>query len=271
VCRASTPGTPLCDWSRRPLLPGSDTLDVGKKVLKHRVRRLDLGPVADFVVEHHDVGIRDDLEVALRHVPARVWVGRPVDQPHGDVGLPHRADPPIAMRVAVVDEPADLVYHPLAVVVLEDLVKQVEHPSRRFGLRPEQLVEGGLHQAPGQWGGLKGTQHVPQRCSRQRLLQQSRGVCLVEQAAVEPGDRLDAQRSIDLLTVLMARQHLLADRVTEVMGENVRGSEAEVRQQCLVHVGVVMHRVLVFCGLVGEPHSEHVGCDHREAIGQPLP
>ena len=33
---------------------------MGQKVLQHRVRRLDLGPVADLVVEHHDVRIRDD-------------------------------------------------------------------------------------------------------------------------------------------------------------------------------------------------------------------
>ena len=39
------------------------------EVGQHRVGCLDLGPVADSVVEHHHVGIGDDLEVALRHVP----------------------------------------------------------------------------------------------------------------------------------------------------------------------------------------------------------
>ena len=44
--------------------------------------------------------------------------------------------------------------------------------------------------------------------------------------------------------------------------------DAEMGHQRLVHVGVVVHRVLVVDGLVGEPHAEHVGRDHGESIGQ---
>ena len=67
------------------------TLDVLQEVRQHRVGRLDLRPVPDVVVEHHDVGIRDDLQIALAPYAARVRVDGPVDQPHRDVGL--RASP----------------------------------------------------------------------------------------------------------------------------------------------------------------------------------
>ncbi len=61
---------------------------------------------------------------------------------------------------------------------------------------------------------------------------------------------------------LVTSQHLLADRVTEVVREDVRGLDAEIGQQRLVHVGVVTNGVLVGDGLVGEPHPDHVGRDH---------
>ena len=48
-------------------------------------------------------------------------------------------------------------------------------------------------------------------------------------------------------------------------------SDAEMGQQRLVHVGVVVHRVLVGDGLVGEAHPEHVGRDHGESLGQRRP
>ena len=69
----------------------------------------------------------------------------------------------------------------------------------------------------------------------------------------------------------MACQQFLANRVAEIVGQNVRGLDTEVSQQRLVHIGVVVHRVLVGDGLVGETHAEHVGCDHGESLGQPVP
>ena len=127
----------------------------------------------------------------------RVRVGGPVDQPHRNVGLPHRPDPPIAMRVAVVDEPADLVQSPAC--------RRCTRGSRGTGRASgatvwcrdpnNSLMVGSIMRRDNALP-CKRTQEVPQRRSRQHLLQQPRGVGLVEQAAVEPGDRLDAQRPV---------------------------------------------------------------------------
>jgi len=160
---------------------------------------------------------------------------------------------------------------PLAVVVLEDLVEEVEHPAGRFGVGTEQLVDGRFDHSPRQTAARKRTQDVPQRRSRQHLLQQPRGIGLVEKAAVEPRDRLDAQCPVRLLREHAAREQLLADRVTDVMRQDMRGLDAQVDQQRFMHVGVVMHRVAVGDGLVGESHAEHVGRDHGEPGGQPVP
>ena len=103
--------------------PADDAIDVRQEVRQHRLRRLDLRPVPDVVGEHHHVGVGNHLGVALGHVPARIRVDRAVDQPHRHVGLPHGAHPPVAVRVAVREEPADLVQHPAAVVEVQDLVE----------------------------------------------------------------------------------------------------------------------------------------------------
>ena len=39
----------------------------------------------------------------------------------------------------------------------------------------------------------------------------------------------------------MTGQHLLAHRVAEVVGEDVRGSDTEVGEQRFVHVRVIVH------------------------------
>ena len=74
-----------------------------------------------------------------------------------------------------------------------------------------------------------------------------------------------------MLGELVAGQHLLADRVAEVVSQDVRGLDTKLREQCLVHVGVVSDGVLIGDGLVGEPHPEHVGGDHSEPFGQRCP
>jgi hypothetical protein len=51
----------------------------------------------------------------------------------------------------------------------------------------------------------------------------------------------------------------------------MRRADAELRQQRLVHVGVIAHRVFVDDGLVGKPHAEHVRRDHGEPLGKRVP
>jgi hypothetical protein len=79
--------------------------------------------VTDVVGEHHHVGVRDDLGVPPSHVSTGVGVDGSVDEAHRHCGFAHGAHPSIAVRVAVAQEPSDLVHHPFAVVVFEDLVE----------------------------------------------------------------------------------------------------------------------------------------------------
>ena len=144
----------------------------------------------------------NDLGVPLRHVGARVRVDRTVDQPHRHRRLAHGPHPAIAVRVAVVDEATDLVQHAFAVVVLQDLVELLHQRTRRLGVRAEHLVDRGLDQPPRQRAALKRTHDVAQRSSRHQLLHGPRRVGLVEHAAVEPGDRLVADRAVDVFAKL---------------------------------------------------------------------
>src|ERR1700736_6394017 len=75
------------------------------------------------------------------------------NETHRHLRLSHRPYPPIAVHVAVVDEPADLVAHPLAVVELQDLLEQLAHARGRLRIRSEQLIDRTLEDSPWQQDG----------------------------------------------------------------------------------------------------------------------
>ena len=213
-------------------------------------------------------GVGNDLGVATRHVSSGIGVDGSVDQPHRHRGLTHGAHPAVAICVPVTQKPSDLVQHPLAVVVFEDLVETTHQLARGLGVRAEHLVDGRLQYPPRQWAALQRAHDVSQRRSRHQLLHGARRVGLVEQATVEPGDRLIAHRSIGMFTEFAAGQQFLAHRVAEVVREHVAVLDVQVLEQRLVHVRVVGHRVAVGDGLGRKAHADHVGCDDGEPLDQ---
>ena len=118
---------------------------------------------------------------------------------------------------------------------------------------------------------LQRTQDVAQRSSRQQLLRGPGRVGLDEHPAVEPGDRVDTQRTVRVLAKLVARQQFLTHRVAEVVGQDMRVSDTQVMQQRLVHVGVIVHRILVGNRLRREAHAHHVRSDDGEPLRQRRP
>ena len=160
--------------------------------------------MADVVVQQDDVGIRDQLAVAVGHVAPGVGVGRPVDQPHRHAGSAHRLDPAVAVAVAVQHEAPRLVGDAAAVVVVHDLVELLEQLGRGLGARTEHLGHPAVqHRVREQHAPIAG-HDAAQRSGRQQRLDRARTVGLVEQAAVEPGDRLDHRYSIGVVTCLVA-------------------------------------------------------------------
>src|SRR5688500_10762368 len=63
------------------------------EVPEDSVRVLDLRPMADLLIQVHDVRVRNQLGVPLGHVAPGVRIARTVDQPHRDIRRAHRRDP----------------------------------------------------------------------------------------------------------------------------------------------------------------------------------
>ncbi len=219
-------------------------------------------------VQYDDVGIGDDLTKTGRDVEPGHGILRADDQPQRHRGVGQRRRPPIPPHAPLVLVAAHPVRHPQPVIVDDQRPElaqlAVGGPVGRAEHAGETAAEHRLgHQAGDHRSGDPVLEDPlnEQRVSRLR-----------KQPAVEQRHRPHRQTvGAPTRALGLPRQQLLRDRHAVVMGQHVRGADAESRQQCLDQRGLFEEAVRVTRGFVREPEAEHVGRDHAKPSGQLRP
>ncbi len=215
------------------------------------------------VVQHRDVGPRHQFAIARRHVGARDRIGRAVDQFQRHARILQRADPARAVDAAFDDVADEPVHHRGAAVGGHQRPERVD--QRVVGRRAR--AEDAAHRARDRTTAREPSDERAQR-RQQQALDQRGPMRLGKQAAVQ---QRGAAHPRPLAGLGLARQQFLRHRVAVVVGEHVVLGDAFQREHVLEQVGLFHQRIVMACGLVGQPEADHVQRDEPPALGQRRP